>query len=594
VTEAELQRSTTQPILWSRDMLENSILAAEAQPRPETTTAAHALLDVLIARGVEVVFGIPGGAIGAVYDACADRRDLRVITNRHETAAVFAAMAYARVTGRPAAVLVTSGPGFTNAITGIAAAYCEELPVIVIAGEVPTRNAGRFALQDGSTSGLDVIAMARPVTRAAVRIERADGLEGVVHRAVDEATGERPGPVLLSLPLDVSRVARRRQRIASPERLPRIVAPDAAACAEAAALLAQAKRPLLLLGSGARAHEANLLAVELCERTGAMAAVTAHAKGAFPERHPAYLGVLGFGGHPAVRGYLGQADVVCVLGSRLGDISTNGWSNDLAGTTLVHVDRDPSSVGRNYETAIGIVGDVVPTLRRFVENLPADVARKPPRGRALDLDLDPARRDDASPLKPQWVVATLERELPSDTVYTVDIGEHAAFAIHHLRVDRSDRFHMFAGLGSMGSGFCGALGVKVARPRATVVSIVGDGGFAMHAGELLTCVESNIPVVFVVMNDGRYGMVDAGNKHIYGRACPGLPSTTADIAAMASACGAVGVTIKRASDLSPGKLASLLALGKPVVLDVRIDRDEKLSLATRVASLAHFSAGGRA
>lgn len=575
-------------------MLENSLLGAKAQPRPDVSTAAHVLLDTLLARGVEVVFGIPGGAIGAVYDACTDRRAMRVITSRHETAAVFAAMAYARTSGRPAAVLVTSGPGFTNALTGIAAAYCEELPVIVIAGEVATRNAGRFALQDGSASGLDVLSMARPITRSSVRIDRAEGVEGIVHRAIDDATGRTPGPVLLSLPLDVSRAERRATRIAMETRTFAETTPDAGACAEAASLLANAKRPLVVMGSGARDKEAHRLAIELAERTGAMVTTTAHAKGAFPERHRSYLGVLGFGGHGEVRAYLPQVDVALVLGSRLGDIATNGWSKDLSPDALIHVDRDASSFGRNYETAIGIVSDVVPALRRIVERLPSDVALKMPAGRGLELDRDPARRDGASPIKPQWLVAMLERELPRDTIFTVDIGEHAAFAVHHLRVDSADRFHMFAGLGSMGSGFCGALGVKVARPKSPVCAIVGDGGFAMHAGELLTALEANLGVLFVVMNDGRYGMVDAGNTHIYGRRCPGLPSTTADVAGIANACGAVGVTVARTSDLPAGRLASLLAIGKPIVLDVRIDPSEKLSLSTRIASLEHFSAGGRA
>jgi len=574
-------------------MLENQIQRMEA-PTSVATTAAHVLLDTLLARGIDTVFGIPGGAIGAVYDACNDRPRLRVITNRHETAAVFAAMAYARVTGRPAAVLVTSGPGFTNALTGIAAAYCEQLPVLVIAGDVPTRNVGRFALQDGSSSGIDVLAMARSVTRFAARIDRAEGLEGIVHRAISESTDANPGPVLLALPLDVARTPRRAQRVAHPVTSAPLSSPDAGACAEAASLLMSARRPLLILGSGARDCEAGQLAVELAERTGAMVTATSHAKGAFPERHPNYLGVLGFGGHSEVRAFLPLVDMALVLGSRLGDISTNGWSGDLAPRTLIQVDRDPSSLGRNYEASLGIVGSVSAVLRSILKRLPTDCAQRQPVARGLDLDADPLRSHASSPIKPQWLLATLERELPRDAVFTVDIGEHAAFAIHHLRVDSADRFNVFAGLGSMGSGFCGALGVKAARPDAPVVAIVGDGGFAMHAGEILTCVDANLPVLFVVMNDGRYGMVDAGNQHIYGRKCPGLPATTADLAGMATACGAIGVTVRRASDLAPGRLASLLSLRRPVVLDVRIDPTEKLSTATRVASLQHFSAGGRA
>lgn len=572
-------------------MLETNQRSAQAPISPRPSTAAHALLDTLLARGVDTLFGIPGGAIGAVYDACADRPAIRVITNRHESAAVFAAMAYARASGRPAAVLVTSGPGFTNAITGMAAAFCEELPVLVIAGEVPTRNAGRFALQDGSSGGLDVLSVARPITRFAARIERADGIEGLVHRALSAACGPTPGPSLVALPLDVSRAQRR----AKPLRVELPVAtpgePSSAACAAAASLLSSARAPLVVLGSGARAAAASELAVELAERTGAMVTTTGHAKGAFPERHRSYLGILGFGGHAEVRAYLPRVDVALVVGSRLGDIATSGWTPDLAPSrALIHVDRDPSVFGRNYDVAVPIVADAEAALRAIVRRLPADSARPVPAGVGLDLGRDPRREDASSPIKPQWLLATLERELPSDTIFTVDIGEHAAFALHHLRVDRAERFHVFAGLGSMGSGLCGAIGIKVARPSAPVVAIVGDGSVAMHAGEILTCVDQGIPVVFVVLNDGGYGMVDAGNAHIYGRRCPGLPGTTADLAGVAASFGALSLTVRRAADLAPGRLSALLASRRPVVIDVRIDPSERLSIATRVASLAHFSA----
>ncbi len=585
-------------------MLETNLRSAHPLPAPARaegpaiaapSTAAHALLDTLLARGVDTIFGIPGGAIGAVYDACADRPGLRVITNPHESASVFAAMAYARASGRPAAVLVTSGPGFTNALTGMAAASCEELPVLIVSGEVPTRNAGRFALQDGSSSGLDVLAIARPVTRFAARIERAEGVEGVVHRALSEATGARPGPALLALPLDVSRAPGRASTLRFAPTAQAPVEPPAEACATAAALLSSANAPLVVLGAGARAASASALAVELAERTVAMVTATGHAKGAFPERHRNYLGVLGFGGHGEVRASLPREDVALVVGSRLGDIATNGWTPDLAPSrALIHVDRDPSALGRNYDVAVPIVADATAALRGIVRRLPNDGARPAPAAPALDLDRDPRRAARSTPPKPQWLLATLERELPRDTIFTVDIGEHAAFALHHLRVDRAEQLHVFAGLGSMGSGLCGAIGVKVARPSSPVVAIVGDGSFAMHAGEILTCVDQGIPVVFVVLNDGRYGMVDAGNAHIYGRRCPGLPGTTADLAGVAASFGAVSLTVRRADDLAPGKLAALVALRRPVVIDVRIDPSEKLSVATRVASLAHFSSGAPA
>lgn len=525
-------------------------------PGPAPHTVAHAIVDALAAHGVDTLFGVPGGAISALYDACLDRPALRLITTRHETAAVFAAIGHARITGRPAVVVVTSGPGFTNAVTGLAAAYLERTPVLLIAGDVAAGSAGRFALQDGEELG--VLSLARPITRFCARIDRPSAAQSLVVRALAEAA---LGPAVLTLPLDVSRAA------VSPRR---IVHEDG--YAEVARLLRAARSPLVVLGAGARHCPA---VVSLAERTGAMVAVTAHAKGAFPERHHHYLGVLGFGGHASASRYAASADATLVLGSRLGDLATNGWTCGLR--SVVQVDRDPAVLGRNCELVLGIVADSAVAADAIAAHTSGAVA---PRGAALTVD----EPDGASPLEPGCVLAALQRALPPSAIFTVDIGEHAAFAVHHLRVDSADRFHLNAGLGSMGSGLCSAIGIKLARPEVPVVAIVGDGGFAMHAGELLTCVEAGIGVVFVVFNDGCYRMCDLGFDAVYGRRPRGLPSTMVDLAAVATAMGAVGVRVERESDLP-----ELVMTRRPVVLDVRIDARQQLSLGTRTASIKHFA-----
>lgn len=556
----------------------------------ETTSGAHLLLDTLLAHGVRVVFGLPGGTVMPLYDALGDRPSLEVVTCRHETAAMFAAMGHGRATGRPALVLVTSGPGLTNALTGLAAAACEGIPLLIVAGEISTASVGRFALQDGSQSGLDVLALTRPLTRFAARVDRATALEPLVRRALAEATGPLSGPVFLSLPIDVARAKVRAHSLrgATPTAAGTT---DRGACEAAARLLAGADRPAIVLGNGARGRGVAAQVEDLAARTNAMVTATTHGKGTFPERHPRYLGVLGFGGHGRALEYLASADATLVVGSRLGDISTNGWTATLGGP-LIQVDRDPTAIGRNHPTELGVVGDARTSLAAMRAALPARSMRPHPTG--LVLDDDPRRTDDSVPIKPQWLMATLERALPRNTIFTVDIGEHAAFAVHHLRVDGPERFHMFAGLGSMGSGLCAAMGFKVAHPTTPVVAICGDGGLAMHAGELLTCAENGINVTFVVLNDGRYRMVDAGLEHIFGRRSPGLPAHVADLASLARACGAIGVTVDSPRDLDSRRLSALLSIQRPVVLDVRIDPSEHLSVQTRLASLKHFSEeGGR-
>lgn len=352
-------------------------------------------------------------------------------------------------------------------------------------------------------------------------------------------------------------------------------------------MMASARRPLIVLGAGARAAGVRAAVTTIAEHTGAMVTATGHAKGAFPERHRNYLGVIGFGGHASALKYAREADVAVVLGSRLGDLTTNGWSTKLhPSASLVHIDRDVSVLGRNYGVGLGIVGDVELAAEAIAAHVPELSVL--PRGAPLDLESDLDRTDDRAPLKPQFVLAALQRVLPPETIFTVDIGEHAAFAVHHLRVDSADCFHLNAGLGSMGSGMCSAVGIKVARPGTPVVAIVGDGGFAMHAGELLTCVEGGIGVVFVVFNDGRYRMCDLGFDAVYGRGPRGMPSAPIDLAAVATACGAIGVRVDSARDLEG--LGGLLALQQPVVLDVRIDARQQLSLSTRTASIKHFAA----
>jgi acetolactate synthase I/II/III large subunit len=496
----------------------------------EGATVAHAILDTLLAHGVDTVFGVPGSAISAVFDACADR-GVKLVTFRQETSAVFAAMGHARITGRPALVLVTSGPGFTNAVTGLCAAHAERLPVILIAGDVSTDQVGRFALQDGAD--VEVLSLARSVARLVARIAVPSAAQGLVLAAL-----RTPGPSVLTLPLDVSRARVGPLRIAD-------------TCEAVARRMRAARRPLIVLGAGARAAPS---VVTLAERTGAMVVATAHAKGAFPERHRNYLGVIGFGGHS----FKYSPDFTLVMGSRLSDIATAGFS--FRGE-VVQVDRDPSVLGRNVGIELGVVADVEDAAAAIAAQFQRDV---PPAGESL--------------AGARGLLAELQRGLPDDTIYTVDIGEHAAYAVHHLRVDRSECFHLNAALGSMGSGMCSAIGIKRARPDRAVVAIVGDGGFLMHAGELLTCVEARIGVVFVVFNDGRYRMCDLGFEKVYGRVPPGMPSRRVELCALAEAFGARGVLVNDARDLR----FSLSDV--PVVLDVRIET-EGLSVSTRTRTV---------
>lgn len=553
-------------------------------PSPRSTMrAAHVLLRALHEHGVRAAFGIPGGAAGPIFDALSDVPGISYVATRHEAIAAFAALGHARATGLPALVLTTAGPGVTNALTGVAAALLEEVPLIVLAGDVASTSAGRGAFQDGSPAGLDVAAILRPVTRWSTVVTSARAAAGAAARAFMTATSSRPGPVFLGVPFDVG-MTDVEPAFVTVVPAP-AVPPDVRACERAAHLLASARSPALVLGSGARGASSE--ARRVAERLRIPVAVTGHAKGAFPERHPLYVGLLGNAGHPSAQQlFAARPDVVCIVGSRVGDFATNGWRVPLAGTkATIQIDRDPSLVGRNVDVTLPIVGDAALALARINESLPLSAAPDPGAPR-LRVHRDEARRSDAVPLKPQRVLAALSRAFPR-AVWCSDIGEHMGMAQHYLSVESAADFHVMSGLGSMGSGIGAAIGIKQASPERTVVAIVGDGGFNMHAGEILTCVESGIDVVFAVFNDGRWNMVDHGFRAVFGRAPASMPRDVADLAGVARGYGALGVRIETPDDLAPAALRRLAGRGRPLVLDIRVDPEESLSVETRSAALVH-------
>lgn len=546
------------------------------------TRAATSILRALVARGVRAVFGIPGGSIGPIFDALVDVPELDLVTTRHEATAVFAALGHARMTGTPAVVLVTSGPGVTNTITGVATAHLEELPLIVIGGEVATTWSGRAAFQDGSQAGLDLVALMRNITRWSATINSPSMVQGAMERAWSYAMGPRPGPVFLSVPYDVAQTPFVDRPIISP--LPQLpLAPNPTACRAAAELLDSARKPLLLLGTGARG--ATNEAVRLAERLAMPVAVTAHAKGAFPERHPLYLGLLGNSGHPSVRDYALDLDVVCVVGSRLGDFATNGWQVPIRGRVgTIQIDRDPLLIGRNAPVTLGIVADA----RMALAEIALATAGTNEPERRVAFRRKPWAVDTAPGLvKPQAAVTALGEAFP-DAVFCSDIGEHMAFAQHYLTVERADRFHCMSGLGAMGSGIGAAIGVKHARPHETVVAFVGDGGFNMHVGDLLTCAEQRIGVIFAVFNDGRWNMVEHGFRAVFRRVPDTLPRQVADLAAVARGYGVDAIVIDSPQALLPDRLRSYVREGVPLVLDIRIDPAESLTADTRSLALSRI------
>ncbi|MET0591356.1 MAG: thiamine pyrophosphate-binding protein [Polyangiaceae bacterium] len=553
-------------------------------------TAARIMLAAFARRGVRTAFGIPGGFISPIFDAIADVPAIQLITTRHEGMAAFCALGHAIATGEPALVLTTSGPGITNAITGIAGANVESVPLIFIGGEVATHASSRGSIQDTSQNGIDSVAMLRTATRWSARIESSAMVRGAAERAYDLAKGPHAGAVFLSLPLDVGNAPSHSLLPLAPRHSRAPAPPDSGACTELATRLERAKRPLIIAGSGARGATKELF--ELAHRLSIPVVTTPHAKGIFPETDPLHLGIIGLGGHPSAVSYvMSNPDVVCIVGSRLGDLATDAWALPLCGSeATIQIDRDPMLIGRNYPVTLGIVADARAALRATLENVPKNLGR-PVRTTGIQRHRPADALSDSAPVKPARVLSALQRAFP-DAYWLADQGEHCAFALHYLQIEDPDRFRSLLGWASMGSGFGAAIGFKHARPDDRVICVCGDGGFLMHAGEIVTCVEQGIGIMLVVFNDGRLNMVHHGFQAVFGRRPEALPSHVADIAQVATALGAKGVRIDSPDQLSPKKLERLAEYRGPIVLDVRIDPNYALSADSRSASLRSAAFGG--
>lgn len=555
-------------------------------------TAAEQLVDHLEARGVRHVFGLCGHTNIAVLAAMAGRDGIEFVNVRHEQVAAHAADGYARVTGRASVVLSHLSPGLTNAATGVANAALDCTPMVVIAGDVPSHYFGRHPHQevnlhaDGSQHEIY-----RPFVKRTWRVDRADLLPEVVDKAFRLAESGQPGPVLVDVPMDVlsapvdpalfARVARNTRDLVAP-------ALDEATARAIVERLAAAERPVLYVGGGVLLARASEELARFVDHMGVPVAHSLMGKGALDDDHPLLLGMTGFWGTHLVNDACRAADVILAVGTRFKEADSSSWYQgftfDIPPTELLHVDIEPSEIGRAFPTALGAVADARSALalldRVARERYPEGFRRPEVTGRIADARARFADQNramassDAFPMMPERILADVRAELPVDAYITTDVGWNKNGVGQQFPVHTPGSVLTPGGFATMGFGPSAAIGAKLAAPDRTVVSLVGDGGFGQNPALLATAVEHGLGIVWVVMNNNAYGTI-AGLQQAhfgltYGTTFPGDgadPALVPDYAAIARAYGASGIRVTGADGFRPA-LAAALAAGEPTVIDV--------------------------
>ncbi len=551
-------------------------------------TGGQAVVELLKAEGVRYIFGIVGATFLDVLDALYDDRSVEYINVRHEQAGAFMADGLARVTGLPGVCLVTSGPGATNLLTGVAAAYVAHSPVVVLVGGVSLEHVQKDAFQE-----FDLVSMFRPVTKLAVQIGKPDRIPELLRAALRAAMTGRRGPVFVEIPRDVLSDQVRDVAVREPlnYRVTHAQPPHPDAIREAVRLLRRSERPLLLVGGGVTWADANALVVRLSEEYG-IPMITAYGRNdAVPNAHPFYLGPLGRAGSPEAAAACRRADVLLVLGSRLAHFTTHFDDRYIRPeTALIQIDVDSRDIGRYYPVAVGIQADAREACLALLEALARDGVR--PTVQAWRKETDTLRgqrharlaeeaRLDAKPLKPQRVYAELRRVLPPETIVALDAGAAPAYGYDRLHFERPRTFLTPLDLGGLGFAFPTALGAKLGRPEAPVLAIHGDGGFLMNAQELETAVRHGINVVTVVMNNNCWGSEKAYQKHFYGGRYIGCDIGNPRYDAYARLFGAAGYYVDHPDQVGDA-LRAALSSGSPAVVEIPIDPEEFPVPATAV------------
>jgi acetolactate synthase-1/2/3 large subunit len=563
-----------------------SATSQHAEPAALTMSGAEVVLRALKEQGVEVIFGYPGGAVLPIYDAIFQQNAIRHILVRHEQAAVHAAEGYARSTGKVGVVLVTSGPGATNAVTGLVDALMDSIPVVCLTGQVPTHLIGNDAFQEADTTGIT-----RPATKHNYLIKKSGDLARVVHEAFHVARSGRPGPVVIDLPKDIL-ITKAPYVEAPPADQPHRsyrpqTEPDMAQVRKAVALLKAAKKPVIYTGGGvinAGPHASDLL-TKFVRMTGFPCTNTLMGLGAFPHSDPQFLGMLGMHGTYEANLVMHGCDVMLNIGARFDDRVTGKLSHFAPTSKKIHCDIDPSSINKNVKVDVPIVGDAGRIIAALIEAWKED-ATQPDREALAGWwrQIDQWRAKDClrytqkgSIIKPQHAVKRLfeiTQELGKETFITTEVGQHQMWAAQYFGFEKPNRWMTSGGLGTMGYGLPAAMGVQIAHPDALVIDIAGEASILMNIQEMSTLAQYRLPVKVFILNNEYMGMVRQWQELLHGgRYSESYSAALPDFVKLAESFHGVGMRAETADDLDR-VIREMIAIDRPVIADIVVDQKE--------------------
>ena len=532
------------------------------------------MVECLEREGVEIMFGIPGGQAIPLFDALYDSKKIKTVLTRHEQGAAHMADGYSRSTGRTGVCIATSGPGATNLVTGLATAYMDSIPMVAITGQVATHLIGNDAFQEADITGIT-----RPVTKHNYLVKDIKDLARVIREAFYIAKAGRPGPVLIDIPVDVSRGE---TEFVWPEKVElRNYKPTLKGhpnqIKKAAEAIAAAKKPVIYAGGGIISSEAAKELRAFAEKIDAPVGVTLLGLGAFPYSHQQFMGMYGMHGTRTSNLAMNESDLIIAAGARFDERVTGKLTHFAPNATIIHIDVDPSSISKNVPVDIPIVGDAKNILADLVK---AVEAKKHPEWRKQVAEWQkkyPLGYIKKGRLKPQFVLEQINEITKGDAIFATEVGQHQMWAAQFLKIETPRTFLSSGGLGTMGYGFPAAMGAQFGNPGRAVFDISGDGSFQMNLQEMAIAVEHKLPVKIIILNNRYLGMVRQWQQLFWKRRYASVEiSAQPDFIKLAEAYGAAGIRVTKEEEVKGALEKAMKIKDKPVILEFVIEREENV------------------